>query len=72
MNDKYYARGAQERDQVLVELRALKMLDPSFDARGVVAGRNLGRKLTDLGNDEFKTFLDVFSRFCGKSEKDSL
>ena len=50
-------------------MKELKMLDPALDPQGVVSGRNLVRKLIELGEEEFAKLLDVFSRYCGSSER---
>jgi len=64
LNEKFYPEGAEERDRLVSELKALGMLDRNFNPQDVSHGRNLIRKLTDLRQDELKALLEVFSRFC--------
>ena len=66
INEKYYADGEAERNQLVGELKGLGLLGPDLDPREVNSGRNLIRKLTDLTGDEFRKLLDVFSQFCGE------
>ena len=68
LDEKNYPGGAQERDQLVAELKTLGMYQHDLDPWGVTSDRNLIRKLTDLSEDEFRTLLDIFSRFCAKAE----
>ncbi len=71
LNEKKYRGGAQERDQLVAELKELGMYGHDLDPEGAKADRNLIRKLTDLSEDDFRTLLDIFSRFCAKAESTS-
>ncbi|MFQ5903911.1 MAG: hypothetical protein ACE5JO_09490 [Candidatus Binatia bacterium] len=64
LEEKSYPGGTEERDQLVAELKTVGMYDRDFNPQDVVSGRNLVRKLTDLGEDEFGTLLDIFSGFC--------
>lgn len=59
-----YPGGEEERDRFVAELKDLRMLDLELDPRGVVAGRNLARKLTDMEEEEFRKLLEVLSCYC--------
>lgn len=68
LHEKYYPGGAGERDELVTELKSLGMLDPDLDLQDVASGRNMTRKLTDLGDEELRAFLDLLSRFCQTSD----
>ena len=67
LKDERYPGGAQERDRLVEELKNIGMYDQLFDPRPRDT-KNLARRLTDLSEDEFRTLLDIFSRFCAKAE----
>lgn len=64
LNERYYPNGAEERDQLVAELKGLSMYHRDFNPQGVEMGKNLDRELADLGDDEFRRLLDILSRFC--------
>jgi hypothetical protein len=63
--ERRYLGGAEERDVLVNELKALEMLDPDIDPGEVVSGRTSTRKLSGLDDNEFARLLDVLSRYCG-------
>lgn len=69
INERPYLGGAEERDRLVAELKALQLLDPALDPQEVVSGRSLARKLTELKEDDFTALLKVFSHFCGTPER---
>jgi hypothetical protein len=60
-----YPGGAEERDMLVNDLKALGMLDPDIVPGEVVSGRASTRKLSELDDNEFARLLDVLSRYCG-------
>jgi len=63
--ERKYPGGAEERDALVNELKALGMLDPDIDPGEVVSGRTLLRKLSELDDNELAKLLDVLSQYCG-------
>jgi len=69
LNEKNFPEGAEERNRLVEELKILGMYERSFDPKDIPMGKNVARKLTDLKDDELKTLLEIFSRFCGMPER---
>lgn len=66
-NERKYPGGAAQRNRLMEELKALRMLDAGFEPSEAGEGKMLTRKLTDLNEDEFRHLLEVLACFCGKS-----
>lgn len=64
--ERKYPGGAEERDVLVNELKALGMLDPDIDPGEVVGGRNSLRKLSELDDNELAKLLDVLGQYCGE------
>jgi len=64
LNAKYYPKGAEERDELVNQLKELQLIDHGLDPQQVVSGRNLTKKLFELSDDELDKLLDVFSKYC--------
>jgi len=64
LNAKYYPKGAEERDELVNQLKELQLIDHGLDPQQVVSGRNLAKKLFELSDDELDKLLDVFSKYC--------
>lgn len=61
LNANQYPGGEEERDRFVAELKDLRMLDRELDPRGVVSGRNLARKLTEMEEEELRKLLEVLA-----------
>jgi hypothetical protein len=64
LNAKHYPGGAEERDELVSQLKELQLIDHDLDPQQVVSGRNLAKKLFELSDDELDKLLDVFSKYC--------
>jgi hypothetical protein len=67
LNEKNFPEGPKERDRLVQELKTLRMYEQSFNPQEVVSGKNLARKLADLGEEELRALLEIFSHYCGMS-----
>ncbi len=64
INEKHYPGGVAERDELVGELKKLRLLDMDLDPQEVVSGRNLTKKLSELSDEGLEKLLDIFSKYC--------
>jgi len=64
LDKKNWAERSLQRDELVEELKDLKLLNQDFDAEEVVSGRNLSLKLSDLSEDGLSRFLDILEKYC--------
>jgi hypothetical protein len=64
LNAKHYPGGAEERDELVSQLKELQLIDQELDPQQVVSGRNLAKKLFEMTNEELDNLLAVFSMYC--------
>jgi hypothetical protein len=69
IEEKRFAGGLAELDRFVGDLKELGLLDQTLAPDEVVSGRNLSVRLAELGNDDFRRLLDLFSRYCAPSEQ---
>jgi hypothetical protein len=62
INEKHYLDGANERDELVNELKILELLDPNLDPETVNSGRNLSRKLSEIDDDSVDKLLELFAK----------
>jgi len=65
-NEKYFFNGIKERDDLVNDLKAIKMLNSDFNPAEIISGRNLARKLHEISNKDIEKLLDVFAKYCSK------
>lgn len=62
---KHYSGGSKERDELIAELKKLRLLDENLNPQKVISGRNLTRNLFELNEEEIEKLLSILSNYCG-------
>ena len=63
LEERKYPGGAEERDVLLSELKALGMYPPDLDPNEVVSGRTSVRRLWELEDGELDNLIDVLAKY---------
>jgi len=70
LKEAVYAGGAQERDQLVGDLKAIGMYSPDLDPQVVADGRNLSRRQADLDDQELSSLQRVLARYCDAAPRE--
>lgn len=62
-NDEGYLGGIEGREQYVIDLKALNLLDQTLNLADVVSGRTATRKLQDLDDDEYSQLLSILEKY---------
>jgi len=64
INEKHYLDGKKQRDQLLNEIKSMRLLDQDLDPQEILSGRNLNLSLSELKQDEFDKLLNILKNYC--------
>lgn len=64
LNEKHYLGGAQERNELVSQLKNLNLFEVDFDPAIVNSGRNMSRRIQELSDIELDQFLEVIREYC--------
>ncbi len=63
-NKKHYPGAASERNLLIEQFKAVKLLDYSFDTADVSSGQILAKKLYEISDDELDQLLNIIIKYC--------
>ena len=53
-----------QRDELVEDLKYLKLLNQNFNSEEIVSGRNLNVKITELSEEVLSKLLDILPKYC--------
>ncbi len=63
-NKKHYPGASSERDLLVEQLKAVQLLEYSFDTEDVSSGQILTKKLQEISDDELEQLLNILIKYC--------
>lgn len=69
-NDEGYLGGREGREQYVIDLKALNLLDQTLNLADVVSGRTATRKLQELDDDEYSQLLNILEKYSKQTSGD--